>query len=379
MKIAYLFFYYAQKAGTERILIDKMNLLADNGYDVVALSYEQKLYPFAFPLSEKVQRIDLNICFSSLYRYNYFMRIIMAIAMRFKLIKKLFFFVANHHPDLIVCTAYASFEIAALSIICSFFSIPFIVESHSIYINSYSADLLSLILHRQRLINRRQLSRVSRVVSLTEGDALEWKKVVDNVEVIPNMVGQNLDNKYSDCSQKRIVFVGRFAEQKGLPYLLDIWKIVHSQRPDWQLHMYGDGPLKKWFIKEINGLAIGIHVHDPESDIMKVYRDSSVLMLTSVYEPFGLVIPEAMGCGIPVVSFDCPYGPRDIITDGVDGFLIPPYDVQMFADRLCTLMDDEALRKKMGTNGTVSIQRYSSDRILPLWLNLFNQVAKEKE
>ena len=379
MKIVYLFPHYAQKAGTERILIDKMNLLADYGFEITALSYEQGCHPFAFPISNKVQRIDLNVRFFPLFRCGLAKRLLMTIVLRQKLIKRLNSFVADMCPDLMICTTYATYEIKALSKVCLLHSVPFMVESHSTFLNSYSTDLLSLILHRQRLLNRRQLSRVSRVISLTEGDALEWKKVINNVEVIPNIVVQNLDNEFSDCSQKRIVFVGRFAEQKGLPYLLDIWKIVHSQKPDWQLHMYGDGPLKKWFVKEIDGLAIGIHVHDPESDIMKVYRDSSVLMLTSVYEPFGLVIPEAMGCGIPVVSFDCPYGPRDIITDGVDGFLIPPYDVQMFADRLCTLMDDEALRKKMGTNGTVSIQRYSSDRILPLWLNLFNQVAKEKE
>ena len=96
-----------------------------------------------------------------------------------------------------------------------------------------------------------------------------------------------------------------------------------------------------------------------------------MLLLTSLYEPFGLVMPEAMSYGLPVVAFDCPYGPSDIITDGVDGFLIKDRSIEGFADRVCQLIEDEDLRRRMGAAGVQSSQRYSAENIMPMWKELF--------
>ena len=108
---------------------------------------------------------------------------------------------------------------------------------------------------------------------------------------------------------------------------------------------------------------------------MDAYRNSSVFVMTSLYEPFGLVIPEAMSCGLPVVSYDSPYGPAGIISDGEDGFLIPMHDIQAFANRLCQLMGDEELRKEMGHRAIESSQRFSADKIMPMWKKLFEQLT----
>jgi glycosyltransferase involved in cell wall biosynthesis len=123
-------------------------------------------------------------------------------------------------------------------------------------------------------------------------------------------------------------------------------------------------------------MKINIHVHQPESSIFQRYIESSMLLLTSLYEPFGLVLPEAMSCGLPVVAFDCPYGPADIITDGVDGFLIKNRDVDAFADRVCQLIESEDLRRRMGKQGVVSSQRYRADRIMPMWDHLFQELTE---
>ena len=110
-----------------------------------------------------------------------------------------------------------------------------------------------------------------------------------------------------------------------------------------------------------------IVLHEPTSAIFDEYLKSSVLLMTSYYEPFGLVLPEAMSCGLPVVAFDCPYGPASIITDGVDGFLIPNRDIQAYAEKLCLLMDDDELRRTMGQAGIISSRRYDLSDIMPLW------------
>jgi len=102
-----------------------------------------------------------------------------------------------------------------------------------------------------------------------------------------------------------------------------------------------------------------------------------MLLLTSVHEPFGLVLPEAMSCGLPVVSFDCPYGPADIISDGVDGFLVKDRNIRVFADRVCLLIENEELRVRMGREGITSSQRYKTGVIMPLWNSLFERLLHE--
>ena len=115
-----------------------------------------------------------------------------------------------------------------------------------------------------------------------------------------------------------------------------------------------------------------------EPNILEKYRENSILLLTSIYEPFGLVLPEAMSCGLPVVAFDCPYGPADIITDGVDGFLIKERDVNLFAEKVSLLMDDVNLRRTMGQAGIISAQRYTAERIMPEWKQLFDQMIDKQ-
>ena len=100
-----------------------------------------------------------------------------------------------------------------------------------------------------------------------------------------------------------------------------------------------------------------------------------MLVMTSLYEPFGLVLVEAMSCGLPVVAFNCPYGPADIIIDGVDGFLIENRNVELFASRICQLMDNLELRQKMGKAAVLSAQRYKADYVMPQWEKLFMELS----
>ena len=217
------------------------------------------------------------------------------------------------------------------------------------------------------------------VVALTEGDASEWRKINTNVCVIPNIVHLNETGEYSDCEAESVIFVGRFSKQKNIKSLLEIWKIVHERNPNWQLQIFGGyGEEQDALLPIIEKMNANIRVNEPTSDIMKKYNESSILVMTSAYEPFGLVLPEAMSCGIPVVAFDCPYGPSDIITDGKDGFLISNYDIQFFAERVCLLMDNPDLRKRMGEAGIVSSRRYEAKLIMPQWKELFEQLTQKK-
>jgi glycosyltransferase involved in cell wall biosynthesis len=222
---------------------------------------------------------------------------------------------------------------------------------------------------------KRNVSKVETVVSLTEGDADDWRRINSNVFVIPNVVHLSDSHWHATLKDRVVIFVGRFSSQKDIQSMLGIWSQVNEKHPDWQLRIYGDGELKDYYMPIIQGMDANIHVFPPTPAIVEKYFESSILILTSLFEPFGLVLPEAMSCGLPVVAFDCPYGPAEIITDGVDGFLIQNRNVEAFADKVCQLIEDEALRKKMGEAGALSSMRYSPDRIMPQWKTLLENLV----
>ena len=196
--------------------------------------------------------------------------------------------------------------------------------------------------------------------------------------MIPNVVHLNESGLYSDCTAKSVIFVGRFSKQKDVGSLLRIWTLVRERYPDWSLHIYaGYGEDQDSVLAEIKQMDAHVQVHEATSHMMEKYRESSILLMTSSYEPFGLVLPEAMSCGLPVVAFDCPYGPADIITDGIDGFLISKRSQEEFANRVCQLIDHLDLRIKMGKSGIESSKKYAERYIMPLWKQLFDRLVQQ--
>jgi glycosyltransferase involved in cell wall biosynthesis len=142
------------------------------------------------------------------------------------------------------------------------------------------------------------------------------------------------------------------------------------------LNLYGEGDGESSLQKTVSEKKINIIIHRPTSQIHNRYIESSFLLMTSIFEPFGLVLPEAMSCGLPVVAFDCPYGPAEIITDGKDGFLIKKRDINEFALRVSQLIEDCNLRVKMGKEAIKTAQRFHKDLIMPKWKSLFEEISK---
>lgn len=372
MRILYVYSAWAIWGGLERVLIDKMNYLANEaGYEIYTITYDQGTNPIPFPLSPKVIYRDLNVRLYHHYRYHGLKKYYYKYKLEKLLIKCLQSEIRDIMPDVIVCP-----RIDLLSyILKAKGNIPLIYESHSSY-KWIAIEKKGLVwFFRQRYYNR-MVKKVQMVVALTEGDAIEWRKITNHVSVIPNVVKLNHSGQYSNCQSKSVIFVGRLCIQKDVHSLLRIWSIVHKRFPEWQLHIFGDcGEESESVSHAIEQINENISIHEPTSQIYDKYIESSMLLLTSLYEPFGLVLPEAMSCGLPVVSFDCPYGPADIITDGQDGYLIKNRDVNAFADKVCQLMENPELRKKMGQAGIQSAQRYDVTRIMPMWKELFEHLA----
>ena len=154
---------------------------------------------------------------------------------------------------------------------------------------------------------------------------------------------------------------------------------MRDVHPDWTLKIYGDGPERESLLNMIEQLKLvdNVQLMGISRNVSRVLKDASFLVMSSIYEGFPLVIGEAMECGLPVVSYQCPCGPKDIISDGVDGFLVPVGNEQMMADRICTLIEDEELRRKMGASAKEKAKKYHIDNITKLWMNLFEELVKK--
>lgn len=371
IRIVYITDAFAVWGGLERVLADKMNYLVEQyNYDVHLLTINQGTHDIPFFLNSAIGYQDLGIGMHRQYGYNGLVRLIIRQKIKRLLKQRMKNVIFNLSPDIVVCV---KFDFAGLLLKLKG-NIPLIVESHTMC-HSEKMDGSGLLRRLHVWSFKRNVSKVETVVSLTEGDADDWRRINTNVFVIPNVVHLSDSHWHATLKDRVVIFVGRFSSQKDIQSMLGIWSQVNEKHPDWQLRIYGDGELKDYYMPIIQGMDANIHVFPPTPAIMEKYFESSILILTSLYEPFGLVLPEAMSCGLPVVAFDCPYGPAEIITDGVDGFLIQNRNVEVFADKVCQLIEDEALRKKMGEAGALSSMRYSPDKIMSQWKSLFENLV----
>jgi glycosyltransferase involved in cell wall biosynthesis len=325
-----------------------------------------------FSLSPLVVYCDLDVRLYHHYRYHGLKKYYYRYKLVNLLIKRLRSEIREIMPDVIVCSRVEMLDY----ILKAKGNIPLIFESHSSYNAMEKKGFISFF--KQRYYNR-LVKKTQMVVALTEGDALEWRKVTNHVSVIPNVVHLNETGRYSDCRSKSVIFVGRYSYQKDIRTLLKIWEQVHQRHPDWSLHVFGGyGDEQETLPSLIQRMGMNIVMHEPTSTIFEEYLRSSMLLMTSRYEPFGLVLPEAMSCGLPVVSFDCPYGPADIITHEIDGFLVPGRDVNRYVEYVCQLIENPELRQTMGAAGIKASQRYQADRIMPQWQKLFVSLTSKE-
>lgn len=363
MTLLYVTDAYAVLGGLERVLADKMNYLAEEcDYDIYLLTINQGRHDFPFPLHHKVRHIDLGIGLHQQYAYHGFKRLLKNRELYSLLEKRIHETLLHVAVDVMVCVKLDF--VGVLNKVRR--NVPLVVESHSLC----KAEEIAGAGWLRRLhvwTFKRQVRKASAVVALTAGDARDWRCYNQHVCVIPNIVHFSDRCNNNSRAENSVVFVGRNDKQKDINSLLHIWSLVYAKHQDWTLEVYGDF--------EIN--APGIRVFKPTSDMMAHYSCGAILILTSLFEPFGLVLPEAMSCGLPVIAFDCPYGPAEIITDGGDGFLIKNRNVKAFAERVCQLIENPDLRIQMGQAGIESAQRYQADVIMPKWKELFEQLCRK--
>jgi glycosyltransferase involved in cell wall biosynthesis len=218
-------------------------------------------------------------------------------------------------------------------------------------------------------------SSFSKFIVLTPGNTMEWTSL-SNLEVIPNPLSF-YPKESSTLQNRNVIAVGKQGFQKGYDRLLAAWQIVNQNHPDWQLEIYGQSAPEYQLEELSKSLGIGdcVSFYPPTKDIQNKYIEASLYVMSSRFEGFGMVLIEAMACGLPCVSFDCNYGPSDIILDGVDGFVVPNGDCTALAKVISTMLDDATLRGRMGANAKLNVQRFLPEVIVKQWDVLFKQLV----
>lgn len=383
MNIIYILKSFAQMAGTERVVADKINYLAGKGYHITLITYEQGDHPLAYPLHPTVRHIDLDTRFFTLYKHPLHTRSIYYFKLKRIFRKRLQEIVNEQKPDFIITTTYSlkvakdilSVKSHARTIMESHISHDSVIRHYDFKKGSISRYLFKLYDIR----NLRIIKEFDHFIALTQEDASQWNKWGIRAKVIPNPVTkypETIAPKKTGCN--RIIAVGRLNHQKGFDKLIDAFSLISRKYPEWRIDIFGQGELEGELNSQIisKGLEGRITIHQPTKDIYKEYLQSDFYVLSSKFEGFGLVLVEAMSCGIPVVSFDCPYGPSEIISDTKDGLLVENGNVGQLSEKMEWMMSHETERAKMGTQARLSAKRYEISHIMSIWEELFKNSLK---
>lgn len=364
--------------GVERVVSYKASFFAEQlGYDVTIIVTEGRGRDSFFLLSDKVKVINFELGFEELWRASFIKKIFLYLTKQQQYKRLLKAELIHIRPDFTISMLRR--EINFLTEISD--GSKKIGELHvnrANYRNFEANDSNGF----KRLFARcwmrslvRKLKCLDQLVVLTDKSKASWPEL-SNVTVIPDPIPMSMPLSVSCLHAKRVVTIGRYAYQKGYDLLLQAWAEVEKQYLDWTLDIYGMGD-QTGYRQLMTDMGVDVyrcHLNGPVEDVTKVYQNSSIFVLSSRFEGFGLVLVEAMACGLPVVSFDCPAGPDEIITDGVDGILVPSGDVHVMAEKLMALMADEELRKRLGQQARRSAKRYDMKTIASQWTTLFEKV-----
>lgn len=362
-RIAYVCNGLYNSAGMERVLTTRANALCEE-FDITFITYNQSQRPDHFPLDSRIHRHD----------------IIAQNDLEYKSILERW--LIQEQYDITVSTGGTEF----------FFLHSIKDGSKKVFEFHFSFDISKVWLSgiknkykRWLFIKGQTLKRIYHakkydlIVVLCKTDYKKWSRFCNNVTYIYNPLTIDT-NQASNCSSNKVISVGRLHKQKGFDYLIYAWRRVYASYPNWTLEIYGDGELRKSLQTQIDqsGLKDVVFLKGKTDDIVNKYLDSSLFVLSSRDEAFGLVITEAEACGLPIITFDCPSAPAELVEHGKNGYVVPLGDVKSLSEKICKLIENENLRKEMGKQSKKLSERFHIDVIKEQWNRLYQQIVYNK-
>lgn len=367
MRILYCTNQLSTHGGIERILSQKINyLLQQKHYDVFLTTFEQSNLPDVYPLDSKLFRFDLDINYHSNQSYFHPKNLLKIVKHYFqmrRLIKKI-------QPDIIVSVSYTPEQ----------FFLPFIerripkvkeLHSSGVVVGISRAEAKKSL--KSKLTN---IFKKFDALVLLNKDEIPYFEGCKTV-VVPNFTDFNSNVQEFRNKEKTVIAAGRIAPVKQFHELIYIWKMIHYDFPEWKFKLYGDGDLK--LTNELQNLIKSLHLESSfllmpsTSNLQQEMQKASLYAMTSATECFPMVLLEAQVCGLPIVSYDCPNGPRNIVSNGFNGYLVSQNDRIAFTNKLSELMRDDVLRSNFEKN-TKHVACFSKENIMQQWIDLFTQL-----
>lgn len=374
LKIVYLTPALYMAGGVERVLTLKANYFAEHfGYDITIILTDGDGKPLFYPLSDKVKVLNLNIGFEELWTCSFVKKIFVYLNKQRLYKKKVEAELMRIRPDITVSLLRREINFIS-SIKDGSRKIGELHVNRANYRNfeAGEANFVKNLFAKywmHSLVTK--LKKLDRFVVLTNEDKQAWPEL-SNVIAIPDPLSF-VPTQKSELTQKRVIAVGRYVYQKGFDLLLQAWARAEKLHPDWQLAIFGDGDRTPY---QQQAALLGLspqrcHLNGPTSNIQQEYANSSLFVFSSRFEGFGMVLVEAMACGLPVISFACPCGPKDIVKHGEDGLLVENGNVEALAVALSQLMSNEALRRSMSVAAQGNVQRFGMQQIAERWRAVF--------
>jgi glycosyltransferase involved in cell wall biosynthesis len=384
MRLLILHRSFALVGGAERVITDKANYLAKDGHQLMLVSYEQGQHPLPYELHPSVKYKDLDCRFFTLSKFSAPMHLYHFFRLKKRFSENLHSVVLDFNPDVVVLAS--DWQTLMGSVVEAVSPIPVIAEFHNTYdyvmrkvgvSEGWLKTKLTQYYYRQTIKN---LGKCAQLAVLTESDARGWRQHFKNVTVIPNPVTQYPD-VIGDIPKDpgRIIFVGRFNHEKRIDRLITAFSMIADKFPAWHVDIFGDGNEKDNLLQQIKDMNLEdrVIIHEPTKEIFEEYKRSEMLVLCSEHEASPLVLVEAMACGVPCVSLDCPNGPREIIKDGENGLLAKDGDVNDLSKKIEWLVTHEKERLDMGRKA----REFASTRrlfvIMEEWTSLYVETAKK--
>ena len=379
MKLIYCTHSLYNPGGMERVLVNKVAYLVEKlHWEVSIVTTDQKGRPAFYALPGGMGMMDLGINYSDDNGKAPWRKITGYLIKRHKHKKRLTALLKKEKPDIVI-SLYPSES--------SF--IPKIKDGSKKVLELHFCKFFRVQYGRKGVLgwidrwrtkqDERIVRRSDKFVVLTNEDKGYWGDL-PNIEVIPN-AAMNMGGHFSDVSAHRVIAVGRLDYQKGFDRLIQAWKLIQERDEfkDWHLDIFGQGEWHDMLQKMISdfGLEQTARINRPTNRIGNEYAHSSLIVMTSNYEGFGMVLVEAMACGVPAIAFDCKCGPKDIIRHGENGLLVANGDIQGLAGAMMKLMGDDALRQRMAGHAKAVVDAYSEEAVMDKWIRLFTGLAKQ--
>jgi len=363
MKIGILVYKMSGVGGVEKITSEKINAWIESfGYDVVLITKNEVEAPFFYNINEKCKRYNLNVPAKLRSGVKNYMK---NIPSAFKLYIELNKVMRSEKIDVLFTTMRG---IDSLVVPFVKIRIPKVSEIHG-----------SGFAHNRKAwgLKRLIVNRYKKFVVLNKSEVDYYP--LNNITVIPNFI-DNSDYNYSKNDKKNIIIsAGRISREKQFDHLIDIWSMIAPKHNQWEVHLYGDGPIEILREKiDAKGLQNSFKIFPSTTQIKDKMQEASIFALVSATESFSMVLLEAMNAKLPIVSYDSPNGPKNIVTDKKDGFIIPLNDKVAFAEKLELLIDDAFLRENFINNQKVKLDMFSKKRVMNQWNDLILEILAKK-